>query len=165
MAFVRPYTGFNGNVRAALPSMRRFIDHCVFLSGGGLWDNGSFGARTVRGGLKPSVHGTGRAVDLSWRRMPSGRGKNGFGNWFEASSFAQFLLDNADVLQIEHIVDYHARPFGRAYRCDKGSEWYNYSKPTVSGAPGGDWLHVEISPAAAADPTFYDLAFKKALGV
>jgi hypothetical protein len=28
----------------------------------------------------------------------------------------------------------------------------------------GDWVHVEISPAAARDPEFYDRAFKKVFG-
>lgn len=162
---MRPYTGWNGNVKKPLPSMNRFIDYVTFLTGGGLWNNGSHGVRPVRGGQSPSVHGTGRAVDFSWRRTKLGRGRHGFGDWWQAASFYEFLLQNADVLEIEHMVDYTPRPHGRAYRCDKGAGWYNYSKPTVKGAPGGDWVHVEISPRAAADPLFYDVAFRKALGV
>lgn len=162
---MRTYSGFTGNVAKPLPSMNRFIDHVVFLTGGGLWNNGSHGVRKQRGKQTPSVHGTGRAVDLSWRRTKLGRGRNGFGDWGQASSFAQFLLDNADVLEIELIIDYYPKPHGRAYRCDRPKEWLNYSAHTVAGAPGGDWLHVEISPRAAANPTFYDTAFRKALGV
>lgn len=162
---MRPYTGFNGNVKRSLLSMNRFIDYCVFLTGGGLWNNGSYAVRPMRGKTSESVHGTGRAVDLSWRRTPTGRGRNGFGNWSEASNFATFLMTHADRLEIELIIDYHPKPHGRAYRCDRPKEWLNYSRPTVAGSPGGDWLHCEISPTAAADPGFYDKAFKEVLGV
>lgn len=163
---MRPYTGFDGNVKRPLPSMNRFVDYTTFLTGGGLWNNGAWGVRDRRGRpSNPSVHGTGRAVDLSWRKMRLGRGRRGFGDWWAAADFYEFLLKNADVLKIEHMVDYTPRPHGRAFRCDRDLGWYNYSRPTVRGAPGGDWLHVEISPVAAADPTFYDAAFKKALGL
>jgi len=161
---MRPYTGFNGNVAKALPSTNRFIDYCVFLTRGGLWNNGSYVVRPMRGKGSESVHGTGRAVDLSWRRMKIGRGRNGFGDWWGAASFMQFLVDNADELQIELIIDYCPKPWGRAWRCDRNA-WVTYEKRTVANAPGGDWVHVEISPVAAADPTFYDRAFKKVLGV
>lgn len=166
MADVRRYTGWDGNIKRPLPSMGSFIDHCVFLTGGGLWNNGSWGTRDQRGkkGV-PSVHGTGRAVDLSWRRTAAGSGRRGFGNWAQAAEFAQFLVDHSDLLQIELIIDYHPKPFGRAYRCDRPPEWLNYAKPTVSQAPNGDWLHIEISPTAAADPTFYPRAFKQVFGV
>lgn len=162
---MRRYSGFTGNVAKPLPSMNTFIDHVVFLTGGGLWNNGSHGVRNQRGKAVPSVHGTGRAVDLSWRRTKLGRGRHGFGDWGQASSFAEFLMANADTLEIELIIDYYPKPHGRAYRCDRPKEWLNYSSPTVAGASGGDWLHLEISPVAAADPMFYQRAFKQVLGV
>lgn len=161
---MRPYTGFDGNVRKPLPSMNRFIDYVTFLSSGGLWNNGAWGARPMRGKESESVHGTGRAVDLSWRKTVLGRGRHGYGDWWPAAEFVQrLLIANAETLQIELVLDYATRPFGRGWRCDRG-EWQNYSRKTIAGAPGGDWFHVEISPAAARDPEFYDRAFKKVFG-
>ncbi len=54
-----------------------------------------------------------------------------------------FLVANADALGIEMIIDYFPKPFGRAYRCDRDA-WMRYMKPTVKGAPNGDWFHVEV---------------------
>lgn len=160
----RRYTGWDGNVSRALPSMNRFIDHCVFLTEGGLWNNGSWGVRPKRGHNEDSVHGTGRAVDLSFRKTLTGRGRRGYGDWWKAVTFVQWLVDNADTLQIELVIDYAPKPYGRAWRCDRG-EWLNYSKRQVAGGGSGDWFHIEISPDVANDPLFYDRAFKKALGV
>lgn len=161
---MRPYTGFDGNVKRPLPSMNRFIDYVTFLSGGGLWNNGSYGVRLMRGKESESIHGTGRAVDLSWRKTMLGRGRKGYGDWWQAAEFVdRLLITNADVLQIELVLDYTPKPFGRGWRCDRG-EWQNYARRTIAGAPGGDWWHVEISPAAARDPQFYDKAFSQVFG-
>lgn len=161
---MRPYTGFDGNVRRAWPSMNRFIDYATFLTEGGLWNNGSYGIRKMRGKEAESIHGTGRAVDLSWRKTVLGRGRRGYGDWWKAAEFAEFLIRHADDLGIELILDYTPKPWGRGWRCDRG-EWQNYSRKTISGAPLGDWLHIEISPTAAHNPGFYDAAFKKVFGV
>jgi hypothetical protein len=161
---MRPYTGFDGNVKGPLPSMNRFIDYAVFLTGGGLWNNGAWGVRPKRGKSSESVHGTGRAVDLSWRKMPSGRGRQGFGDYNRAKAFIDFVVANADTLEVEIVLDYFGKPHGQGWRCDRGF-WQQYTSRTIGGAPGGDWFHCEISPRAAADPTFYDAAFKKALGL
>lgn len=163
MTSMRSYTGFDGNVKRPLPSMNRFIDYCTFLTGGGMWNNGSFGVRPMRGKESESIHGTGRAVDLSWRRTKLGRGRNGFGDWWQAAQFMDFLTRHADELEVELVLDYTPRPWGRGWRCDRG-EWLNYSRRTIVGAPLGDWVHVEISPAASRDPEFYDRAFKKVFG-
>jgi len=144
--------------------MNRFIDYCTFLTRGGLWNNGSYGVRMMRGKETQSIHGTGRAVDLSWRRTKLGRGRHGFGDWWGAATFMNFLVENADALEIELLIDYCPKPFGRGWRCDRGV-WSLYERPTVFGAPGGDWVHCEISPVAAGDPGFYDRAFKKVLGL
>ena len=161
---MRPYTGFDGNVKRPLPSMNRFIDYVTFLSEGGLWNNGAYGVRKMRGKESESVHGTGRAVDLSWRRTKIGRGRRGFGDAAKAERFIQdLLIKNADVLQIELVLDYWPQPHGRGWRCDR-NEWQNYARRTIVGAPRGDWFHVEISPAAARDPEFFDRAFKKVFG-
>jgi hypothetical protein len=80
------YTGYDKAAAGKRPGVERFIECCSFLTGNGLWNNGSWTVRNMRGKTKPSVHSTGRAVDLSWRRMANGRG---FGSYGEALAFME----------------------------------------------------------------------------
>ena len=59
---------------------------------------------------------------------------------------------NADALGIEAIFDYIVKPHGRAWKCDRAA-WTNYKKATIQGGGSGDWIHFEISPAMADDPS------------
>jgi len=156
----RPYTG---NTDGASPKRRAgmdaFIKEVIWLAQGALWDNGSYGVRNMRGKESLSVHATGRAVDLSYR--PSASKK--LANRKDALEAIEKLCANANDLGIEMIIDYFPQPFGRAWKCDRQA-WSKYSKPTVSGAPGGDWFHIEISPQAADSPIFVKAAFLKAFG-
>ena len=157
----RPYIG-NSDGPAAGPraGMNEFIKQVIHHSGGALWNNGSYGRRDMKG--KPgnlSVHATGRAVDLSFRgsaRHPQSSRKS-------ALPFINKLAANANELGIEMIIDYFPTPYGRAWKCDRQA-WQKYSKPTVSGAPGGDWVHIEISPQAADSVIFVKAAFLKVFG-
>jgi hypothetical protein len=139
--------------------MDAFIKEVIWLGQGALWDNGSYGVRNMRGKETLSVHATGRAVDLSYR--PSASKK--LANRKDALEAIEKLLANANDLGIEMIIDYFPQPFGRAWKCDRQA-WSKYSKPTVSGAPGGDWFHIEITPQAADSPIFVKAAFLKAFG-
>ena len=160
---MRPYTGYDRTAGAITPGLQRLIDYCQFLTGGGLWNNGAFGVRDMRGKPgKPSVHATGRAVDLSWRKLKSRPAA--FGAYQPAADFIQFLVDHADELMLEMVIDYHPKPHGRGWRCDRGA-WQIYTSKTVSGAPGGDWFHLEISPRMAQNPAFYDQAFRHILNI
>jgi hypothetical protein len=140
--------------------MNEFIKQVIHHSGGALWNNGSYGQRDMRG--KPgslSVHATGRAVDLSYRgsaQRPKANRKN-------ALAFINKLIANANELGIEIVMDYFPTPYGRAWRCDRqaGSK---YSKPTIGGAPGGDWFHIEITPQAADSVIWVKTAFLKVFG-
>ena len=157
---MRPYTGYDRDPGRITFGLQRVIDYTTFLTGNGLWNNGAYGARNMRGKSTPSVHGTGRAVDLSWRRMPAkknGTGR-GFGDYNQASDFINFLVDHQELLLLEIVIDYHPKPHGRAWRCDRNA-WQTYTKPTVAGSPGGDWFHIELSPRRANDPGYYDRAF------
>jgi hypothetical protein len=40
-----------------------------------------------------------------------------------------------------------------------------YETKTVSGAPGGDWWHVELSPAMADNPEAVKAIFEATFGV
>ena len=156
----RPYIG-NSDGPAAGPraGMNEFIKQVIHHSGGALWNNGSYGQRDMKG--KPgslSVHATGRAWDASYRgsaRHPQSSRKS-------ALPFVNKLAANANELGIEMIIDYFPG-YGRAWKCDRQA-WKKYSKPTVSGAPGGDWFHIEITPQAADSVIFVKAAFLKVFG-
>lgn len=111
---------------------------------GGLKNLGSWVVRkqkssaTVNRKELASVHGTGRAVDLGYTGIRNGRRK--------CLSFISLLTANADLLGVELILDYQPAPFGRGWKSERGS-WQNYDKPTIAGAPGGRWIHIELSPA------------------
>jgi hypothetical protein len=158
----RPYTGSSDGQASRLGAgTKAFIDRVILLSDGALWNNGDFGVRNIRGGSTLSVHATGRAVDLSYRKTGS-KGKDK--GRMHAVHWCNVLSANADLLGIEMIIDYFPKLHGRAWRCDRGS-WLRYSKPTVHGAPGGDWLHVELSPKMASDPAAVHAAFSRLFGV
>jgi hypothetical protein len=155
-----PYTGYNGDATGVTPGLQMFIREAEKRTGGALWNNGAWGIRNVRGKSVPSVHNTGRAVDLSYRRMPN----KGIARGREISEhFINTCLAHANEIGLELVIDYYPQPHGRAWRCDRQA-WKNYTTPTVSGAPGGDWWHAEISPAAAADPQRVKAAMAKAFG-
>jgi hypothetical protein len=145
----RPYTGFDGVAKGKRKGTERFVKEVVRLSKRNLWNNGTWGVRPIRGSDKMSVHATGRAMDLSWR------GKERI----IANDVIEFLVVNAAELGIELVIDYFPRPYGRAWKCTRGS-WQKYDKKTVSGAPQGDWYHIEISPEFADDPKKVKQAFR-----
>lgn len=135
--------------------MTAFIAEIEQRSGGALWNNGDFVVRNMRGKDSLSVHATGRAVDLSYRFMQSkgkGDATRGIrdGGRQAALLMCRLLIKNADLLGVECILDYMPEPHGRGWRCDR-RDWIRYEVKTITGAPHGDWLHVEISPEMADD--------------
>ena len=157
----RAYTGNSDGAAARLRAgTKAFIDCVILLSDRALWNNGDHVVRNMRGKESLSVHATGRAVDLSYRQMVSKGKPDGRKH---ATEWCKIFAQNADILGVEMVIDYFPEPHGRAWRCDRGS-WQKYTKPTVHGAPGGDWLHVEISPAMADNPQAVHAAFKQVFG-
>lgn len=158
---MRKYTG---NSDGAAPRLRAgtktFIDCVLLLSDRALWNNGDHVVRNMRGKETLSVHATGRAVDLSYRQL-GGKGKPDGRK--HAAEWCKILTQNADVLGVEMVIDYFPAPHGRAWRCDR-AKWQKYTQHTVSGAPGGDWLHVEIEPAMADNPQAVHAAFNQVFG-
>lgn len=145
----RPYTGFNGVASGVSPGLQVLIRTIERETAKGLWNNGAWGVRDMKGKPgQPSVHATGRAVDMSWRDMPGDKGRPNYRP--EAQKVIRALVQNADAIGLEMVIDYFPHPWGRAWRCDRG-RWRKYDNRTVSGAPGGDWYHIEISPARAQD--------------
>ena len=141
------YTGnSDGLAPGERPGLTELIKHLVYFSEGALWNNGTFVNRPMRGSKTTlSVHATGRAVDLSYRKTPT-RGKRKGRQMGE--HIADFLVRHSDELGIEMVLDYFPEPFGRGYKWTRGT-WENYTKLTIHEAPGGDWLHIELSPAWA----------------
>lgn len=152
----RRYTGTaDGPASGRRAGMTAFIREMEERSGGALWNNGDWTVRNKRGKESLSVHATGRAVDLSYRYI-RGTGKGAPTRGIEtggrqaAIQMCRLLIKNADLLGLELILDYFPEPHGRGWRCDR-RDWIRYDVPTITGAPAGDWLHVEISPQMADD--------------
>lgn len=144
----RPYTAFKAPVaKGPLQGMDEFIRQIVKRSSGSLWNNGSWVVRDIR--TKPgqlSNHARGLAADLSYRKMTDKGVVNGRKI---ALPFIYKLLENADTLQIELVIDYAEN---RSWKCDRGT----WLKGKWS---GGDWFHVEISLAMANDANLVKQAF------
>ena len=161
----RHYTGSkDGAAKGLRPGTKVFINQVIKLSNGALWNNGDFVVRNMRSKSSLSVHATGRAVDLSYRHMVNAKDasktkgvKNGRR---EAVRICKILVANADLLGLEALFDYFPKPHGRGWLCNR-SAWSKYRNKTISGAPGGDWLHLEISPEMADDPKKMREAFQK----
>ncbi len=154
----RPYTG-NSDGAAAGPraGMDEWIRCAISYSNGALWNNGSWGVRNMRGSENLSVHATGRAVDLSYRKSE----KYPLANRKGAVAFLNIVIANANELGVEQVLDYFPKPFGRGWRCDR-QRWSAYSKPTLAGSPNGDWQHYEISAAFLNQPlNLIQQAFKR----
>ena len=144
----RPYTAFKAPVaKGPLQGMDEFIRQVVKRSMGSLWNNGSWVVRDIR--TKPgqlSNHARGLAADLSYRKMTDKGVVNGRKI---ALPFIYKLLENADTLQIELVIDYAEN---RSWKCDRGT----WLKGKWS---GGDWFHIEISPAMSINENLVKQAF------
>lgn len=143
----RKYTGYDRDSKSRRAGTTKLMNWILFLNNGKFMNWGSWKLRDMRG--KPgnrSVHATGRAFDL------------GFRNYEDALALCDFLTRNWEAFGIEAIIDYYPRPFGRGWRCDR-LRWIDYKKKTVSGAPGGKWIHVEISNEVADDADYIDAVF------
>jgi hypothetical protein len=144
----RPYTAFKAPVtKGPLQGTDEFIRQIVKRSSSSLWNNGSWVIRDIR--TKPgqiSNHARGLAVDLSYRKMTD---KGIVEGRKTALPFIYKLLQNADTLQIELVIDYAEN---RSWKCDRGT----WLKGKWS---GGDWFHLEISPAMANNANLVKQAF------
>lgn len=131
----RKYTGFDVQASNRLLGMTAWADCATSFSR--LENLGTWVVRDQRSHPgTPSVHATGRAVDLGYGGIKAGRAA--------CNQLIAFLIKWHVELGVELILDYFPKPFGRGWRCDRVA-WHKYSKPTIHGAPGGQWIHVEIS--------------------
>ena len=148
----RAYTGYSGNARAALPGTVALRDLILFLNAGKLTHLGTYAKRDARGKPgQPSVHQSGTATDI------------GYTSRADIEPVINWLVTHADLLGVEMVADYFPAPWGRAWRCDRAA-WKVYDRRTIAGAPGGRWIHIEISPQLAHDAAAMSAALEKALG-
>lgn len=147
----RPYTGFDQYATGTLPGLKALRDTILFLNAGKITHLGSYVKRSMVGkpGV-PSVHGTGRACDLGYQYRK------------DIEPTMTWLVQNADELGVEFLADYYPQPWGRAWRCDRNA-WKVYATRTIAGAPGGKWIHLEISPKMANDKAAMEAAILGAL--
>lgn len=165
----KPYTGNkDGQAPAPRQGTDEFIRQCVKRCPA-LWPNGSWSpGRDMRGkpGV-PSVHNTGRAMDLSYRHIVNVKDASntkGVPNGRKLSkAFVETLVANANAFGIECVLDYFPKPWGRGFRCDR-QKWQNYTSETIHGAPGGDWWHIELSPSMADNPEAVKAVFLAVFG-
>ena len=155
-----------------LAGTERWADLATKYSNGALWNNGTFVNRDIRG--KPgqlSNHARGVAIDLSYRFLPNSK-KGGSDGRRLSLQFMNKCLANYDTLGIQLVIDYYPDLFGRSWRCDRAIDgphalpnhreaWRTPTAKTFTGAPGGDWWHVEIDSTLADDPAAVTAAFNK----
>lgn len=148
----RPYTGTTDGVsKTKRPGLEHLVACIEYLSAGKLWNNGTRVVRPMRGKRALSVHATGRAADISYRKMPNGRGSNRT----YALEWIDLLVANADALGLELLTDYaytKGLGGGRTWKCDRHA-WLNNRRGVIDGGgnPASDWFHFEISPKMADD--------------
>lgn len=141
----RTYTGTtDGVARGKRPGLEAFVAAIQTASGGKLWNNGTYGVRNMRGKPVLSVHATGRAADISRRAFRSRPGCSRA----ELELVIDWLVANADAIGLEFLGDYEPQPAGRGWKCDREA-WKNWKRGEVAGAPGGDWIHIELDPEHA----------------
>lgn len=124
-------------------------------SEGSLWNNGTFVVRDVRG--KPGIisnHARGLAMDLSYRWQAQKNLGRQDGRKMSLA-FIVKLLDNADALGIQLVIDYALK---RSWKCDRGT-WQagNFEE--------GDWYHIEIDPTIGNDAAMAKACWVSVFGV
>ena len=103
-----------------------------------------------------SVHATGRAADIGYKDKAT------------AALWANWLVTNYEVLGIEEVHDYAGttkkgcEKWGRGWRCNRDGKpgWKDWTETANGGSGGGLWLHVELTPAMADNPTAFVEAWK-----
>ena len=154
---MKPYTvNAAPVVQAPLAGMDYWITRAIKHSNGCLWNNGSWIIRDIKN--KPgtiSNHAKGVAVDLSYRMVANQPGKAIYQGRQRSLPYMIKLLENADTLGIELVIDYALR---RSWKCDRGT-WNAGNFQT------GDWWHVEVNPVICHSPELATQAWNKVFGV
>lgn len=135
----RRYTGYDGDAAGEHPAVAA-LRLSLMSRYPNLRNLGTYVVRPMRGKTSPSVHSTGRAWDCGW----TGDYKT------VALPAIRHLIQHADALDLDLVLDYYCAPHGRGWRCDRAA-WQRYERPTMAGAPNGQWFHVELAPTATVE--------------
>lgn len=142
----RKYTGTSDGVAdGPTPGILKLVELVERRWGSHVTNLGTYVNRDMRG--KPgqlSVHATGRAADIGYHDRVIG------------ITVWHWLVSNSKALGIEAVHDYVK---SRAYKCTRG-EGAKGVKAVTDLGPGGHWLHVEISPTMAQDPSKLEAAWR-----
>ena len=166
-------------VTEPLAGTTEWARQAAITSGGALWNNGTYAMRPIRGTASTtsrgiiSNHARGVAMDLSWRFIEPR--KLGVSNGrMRALTWLNTVLDNWELLGVQCVLDYHPADFGRGWRVDRtdaappkahnAQAWVKYVRPTIHGAPGGDWFHIEITLGMANNAKRVQTAFQTVFG-
>ena len=167
-------------VTEPLPGTVEWVKQANITSGGAVWNNGHYVMRNIRGTGTDTIrgvisnHAKGVAMDLSYRRIEAK--KLGVPNArIKALTWLNTVLDNYELLGVQCVLDYYPDNFGRGWRVDRvdglqqkahnHQAWVSYARPTIHGAPGGDWLHIEITLGMANNAERVKKAFEQAFEV
>lgn len=171
-AVARKYTGNSdgnfGKVRPGTEELFRLASKRFSFTNLGMYANRRMNNAKAKADPKNpaflSVHATGRAVDMGYKKR-----ENALACW-------NFLIAHTELLGIEEIHDYAYRwpqqdakdktAWGAGYRCSRGPGIAGiriFDSKNNAGTPGGKWLHVEISPAMADNPKAFRDAWIEAL--
>lgn len=145
----RPYTGYDKPALERRPGLEHLVGAIVWNTAGRLTNLGTLGHRPQRGSRRPSVHGTGRAADIGWAAYKTWPGSNRA----NLVRLMDYLVDNADELGLELLIDYGTAGRyggGRAWKCDR-HEWADLKPGVVAGGglPSSRWCHLELSNETA----------------
>lgn len=141
----------------ARPGTEKLVD--IMHKKWGFTNLGIYANRPMRGSTRLSVHATGRAADCG---IPTDKQIDD--KW--VSEIFVWLTKNYLTLGIEEVHQYWFKEWGRGFRCDRNGkhgvkEW---SATDNGGTPGGRWLHIELAPAMADNPTKLVRAWKSIAG-
>lgn len=154
---MKPYTvNAAPIVKGPLAGMDYWITRAIKHSDKSLWNNGSWMMREIKN--KPgtiSNHAKGLAVDLSYRMIANTPGKSIYMGRQKSLPYITKLLENADTLGIELVIDYALR---RSWKCDRGT-WIAGNFQT------GDWYHIEINSVMAHSEQLAEQAWNKVFGL
>jgi hypothetical protein len=146
----RPYTvSKQPVVTAPLAGMATWVRLCCKHSDGSLWNNGIFVNRDMQ--TNPASSATTLEGSQPTCRTV-GNHQNAVGKTAAKCRCAYInkLLQNADTLGIELVIDYAQ---SRSWRCDRGT-WQ------IGKFPSGDWYHIEVNARLANDPEATKQAFQ-----
>lgn len=147
----RPYTGLKIKPAKGRQAGTEYLVRALIkYSDKQLSNLGTYQIRKMRGKSAVSVHARGTAADI------------GFKNRTVAEHWMDALVEFADELGLEAIIDYTPKPHGRGWRCDR-NKWQRYDTKTVEGAPNGRWFHLEVSVEMGASEERMRAAFHQLL--